>query len=95
MGSFGYAYAVSGQNSEAMKIISGLEELSKQEYVSPCYNALIYVGLSQKDQAFKWLEEAYEKRDNMLVYLKANPEYNSLRSDPRFTELLKKIGLEK
>jgi hypothetical protein len=57
--------------------------------------ALIYVGLGQKDQAFKWLEEAYEKSDNLLVYLKVSSEFDSLRSDPRFTELLKKVGLEK
>ncbi len=90
----GHVYAVSGRGEEAVKIISELEELSKQEYVSPGLIALIYAGLGQKDQAFKLLEEAYERSDG-LNYLKVDPEFDSLRSDPRFTELLKKIGLEK
>jgi serine/threonine protein kinase/Tfp pilus assembly protein PilF len=93
--SLGYAYAVSGKSSEAMKAISKLKELSQREYISPNSIALIYVGLGQKDKAFKWLEEAYEKGDHMLIYLKVDPAVDSLRSDPRFTELLKKIGLEK
>jgi len=91
----GHVYAVSGRREEAMKIISELEELSKREYVSPGLLALIYAGLGQKDQAFKLLEESYEKSDDRLMYLKVEPELDSLRSDPRFTELLKKIGLEK
>jgi TolB-like protein/Flp pilus assembly protein TadD len=93
--SLGYVYAVSGKSSEAMKVISELKELSKREHVSPCLNALIYVGLGQKEQAFKLLEKSFEERDYLLNYLRVNPEFDSLRSDPRFTELLRKIGLEK
>jgi serine/threonine protein kinase/Tfp pilus assembly protein PilF len=92
---FGHAYAVSGREIEAMRAISELIELSKHEYVSPSAIARIYIGLGQKDNAFKYLDVAYEKNDNMLIYLKVEPEFDSLRSDPRFTELLRKIGLEK
>ncbi len=88
----GYANAVSGRRDEA---INELKELSKLKYVSPNLKALIYTGLGQKDQAFKFLEEAYEKGDTYMIYLKVDPSFDSLRSDPRFTELLKKIGLEK
>jgi len=91
----GHVYAVTGRKDEAMNIIGKLEELSKLEYVAPTLMALIYAGLGQKDKAFKWLEEAYEKGDHMLIYLKVEPELDSLRSDPRFAELLEKIGLEK
>ena len=91
----GYAYAVSGREVEAMNMIGKLEELSKQEYVPLTHIAVIYAGLGQKDKAFKLLEEAYEKSDVRLDYLKVDPLFDSMRSDPRFTELLKKIGLEK
>jgi serine/threonine protein kinase/tetratricopeptide (TPR) repeat protein len=91
----GHVHAVSGRRDEAMNIINKLEELSKQEYVAPTLMALIYAELGQKNKAFKLLEEAYEKNDNRLIYLKVDPIFDSLRSDPRFTELLKKIGLEK
>jgi len=91
----GNVYAASGRKDEAMNIIDKLEELSKLEYGTPSLKALIYAELGQKDKAFKWLEEAYKKSDIRLNYLKVDPLFDSLRSDPRFTELLKKIGLEK
>ncbi len=91
----GYAYAASAREVEAMNMIGKLEELSKQEYVTPTLMAVIYAELGQKDKAFKLLEEAYEKSDIRLDYLKVDPLFDSLRSDPRFTELLRKIGLEK
>ncbi len=91
----GHAHAASGQIEKAMQVIDELKELSKNEYVSPYYIASIYAGLGQEDQAFRYLEEAYEKSDTYIIYLKVDPSVDSLRSDPRFTELLKKIGLEK
>jgi adenylate cyclase len=91
----GHAYAASGEIEKAMKVINELKELSKNEYVSPYYIASIYAGLDQKDKAFQCLEEAYEKSDTYMIYLKVDPSVDSLRSDPRFTELLKRIGLGK
>jgi tetratricopeptide (TPR) repeat protein len=94
MGDLGYCYAVSGRKAEAMKVVSELKEQSKQKYVSPYHIALIYVGLGQKNQAFEWLNKAIEEPDLFLVHLKVNPRFDSLRSDPRFTTLLKKMGLD-
>jgi len=91
----GTIYSYSGRRDEARKVLDELHQLSKQRYVSPFYIALIYMGLGQKDQAFEWLEKAYKKRDHWLETLKVHPWLDSLRSDPRFIELLKKMGLEK
>jgi len=91
----GTIYSSSGRRDEAKKVLDELYQLSKQRYVSPFYIALIYVGLRQKNQAFEWLEKAYEERDHWLETLKVHPMLDSLRSDPRFTKLLKKMRLEK
>lgn len=88
-----YAYAVAGQRGEAEKVLDELNELSKQRGVSPYFMAILYTGLGEKDQAFGWLEKAYEKRVGRLVQLKKEPMFDSLRSDPRFTDLLRRIGL--
>jgi serine/threonine protein kinase/tetratricopeptide (TPR) repeat protein len=91
----GTIYSYSGWKDEARKVLHKLRQLSKQKYVSPFYSALIYMGLGQKDQTFEWLERAYEKRDHWLETLKVHPMLDSLRSDPRFIALLKKMGLAK
>lgn len=96
-GALGHAYAVSGKRDKAQKVLDESKELSKQRYVSPYSIATIYVGLGEKDQAFEWLRKAYEDRSVWLIHLhlKADPRLDGLRSDPRFTALLKKMGLEK
>jgi tetratricopeptide (TPR) repeat protein len=91
----GHAYALSGKRAEAQKILDELHKLSKQRYVSPFQTAIIYTGLGKKDQAFAWLEKAYEERDSALNHVKVEPRFDGLRSDPRFTALLKKMGLER
>ena len=91
----GTIYSCSGRRDEAKKVLDELHGLSNKRYVSPFYIALIYMGLGQNDQAFEWLEKAYEERDHWLETLKVHPMLDSLRSDPRFTKLLKKMRLEK
>ncbi len=91
----GTIYSYAGRRDEAKKVLDELHQLSKQRYVSRFYMALIYMGLDQKDKAFECLEKAYKKRDHWLETLKVHPWLDGLRSDPRFTELLKKMGLEK
>jgi len=91
----GVIYSLSGRKDEAKKILDELFEMSKQKHVTPFGIALIYTGLDQKDQAFAWLEKAYEERDQWMPSFKVNPMLDSLRSDPRFKVLLKKMGLEK
>jgi TolB-like protein/class 3 adenylate cyclase/Flp pilus assembly protein TadD len=91
----GYAYAVSGMTSDAQQALNDLNDLSKRHYVDPYLIALIYTGLGDKDRAFEWLGRAYEERSRGMTSLKVAPELDSVRSDPRFTALLKKVGLDK
>jgi tetratricopeptide (TPR) repeat protein len=86
----GSVYGASGRRNEAMKI---LDELKKRRHVAPFQLATIYESLGEKDQAFKWLERSYEERDAWIIWLRS-PLFGSLRSDPRFMKLVKKIGLE-
>ncbi|OGF53634.1 MAG: hypothetical protein A2Z21_05290 [Candidatus Fraserbacteria bacterium RBG_16_55_9] len=89
----GRTYAMSGRRDEAMRMLNELDELSRRRYVSPYDMATILMSLGEKDQAFEWLDKAYEARTSWLVYLKVDPRFDSLRSDPRFMALLKKMGL--
>jgi TolB-like protein/Tfp pilus assembly protein PilF len=93
-GVVGYAYAMSGRHSEARRVLAELDERSKHGYVAPSALALIYIGLGDKDQAFKWLDRACAIRDPWLRHLKPKSFFDSLRSDPRFTRLLKQMHLE-
>lgn len=88
-----HTYAVSGNREEAQKIIAELQQLAKSRYVSSYQIAAIYAGLREKDQAFAWLEKAYEERSDGLVNLKAEQRFDSLRSDPRFADLVRRVGL--
>jgi serine/threonine protein kinase len=89
----GHAYAVSGQKADAYEILNELQVLSKQKYVSPYYTALIYAGLEKSDQAFEYLEKAFEERQPYLILVNVEPVFANLRSDPRFHNLLRRIGL--
>jgi len=89
----GYAYAVSHQEGEARKVLDQLKERSQQTYVQPMWLAAIHAALGEKDQAFDWLQKAYEDRSDGLVYLKVDPFFDRLRSDPRFGDLARRIGL--
>ena len=89
----GYAYAMSGNRLGATKILEHLAEQSQLRYVSPLNAAIVYLGLGDKDNAFKWLEKAYAERSPDLTTLEVDPIFKSLRSDPRFIDLLRRIGL--
>ena len=89
----GHAYAVAGRKAEAQKILDDLKELAKQRPVSPFDFALVYMGLGDKDQAFVWLEKTFEERPDILWDIKVGPRFDSLRSDPRFTDLLRRLKL--
>jgi tetratricopeptide (TPR) repeat protein len=93
LGGIGYVYAVSGQRADAQHVLAELEKISKRHHVSPCLMAFIHAGLGEKDQAFGWLEKAYQERSAWLVYAKVDPKYDNLRSDPRFSNLLRRVGL--
>jgi hypothetical protein len=71
-----------------------LNELSNEKVVDPCFIAWIYTGLGEKEKAFEWLAKAYEERSNWLIMLNNDRLFDPLRSDTRFADLLKKIGLD-
>lgn len=87
----GYALARSGKRSEAQAILDKLK--SAKEYVSPAELAALYAGLVDKEGAIASLEKAYAAHDLQMAYLKVDQHYDSLRSDPRFVELSRKVGL--
>jgi serine/threonine-protein kinase len=89
------AYALLGKKAGARKILDDLKEQSKKRYVAPTVVASIHAALGEKDQAFVWLDKAYDEHDAILVQLKVEPIFDELRSDPRFTVLLKRVGLER
>jgi len=88
-----YIYAVSGQEDEARKIIenAGIEKmLSSNDYRGV---ALVYVVLGESDEAFEWLEKSYQKHEESLCSIGIDPKFDPIRNDPRFNEILKKVGL--
>jgi serine/threonine-protein kinase len=89
----GNAYAAAGRRKEALEILDQLTALSKRSYFSPYSIASIYAGLGDKEQAFAWLNKAYEEHDIWLTLLKIEPAFDPLHSDPRFAELERRIGL--
>jgi tetratricopeptide (TPR) repeat protein len=95
LGHLGNAYARAGQAGEARKTISQLEEHVRKDGVGRYEIALVYTGLGRKQEAFRWLEEAYNARDVGLVYLNIDPCLDPLRSDPRFDDLVRRVGLAK
>jgi tetratricopeptide (TPR) repeat protein len=90
-GYLGYALAMSGKRNEAVVILDKLK--TTKDYVSPAELAILYAGLGDKEEAFTELERAYAARDTQMQYLKVEPHYDSLRSDPRFVDLIRRMGL--
>jgi tetratricopeptide (TPR) repeat protein len=89
----GHAYAVAGKRREAQQVLVKLKALSRESYIPPYQIALVYAGLGQKDEAFDWLEKTLNDRYWMMAFLKVDPRWDVLRSDPRFTDLLRRTGL--
>jgi len=89
----GYALAKSGRWAEARRELEGLLKLSQQRYVSPYSIATIYNGLGERVETLQWLERGYREREPRMVFLKAEPTWNNLRGDPRFQDLLRRVGL--
>ncbi len=93
IGRAGHAFAVAGNRKEAEKRLEKLRKFSKEKYVPPFGAAFIYMGLGDKDQAFEWLEKAYAERSGWLIWINADPLFDSIRSDPRFADLLRRMRL--
>ena len=93
LGGLGYVYAVSGRRDEARQVLDELKELAKRRYVSPNSVAAIYSLLGEKDAAFEWLERAYRDGAYGMLFLKVAPEWDGLRSEPRFQDGMQRVGL--
>lgn len=89
----GHAYALAGKTAAAHEVIEDLKGRPQSHYVSSYDIAMIYVGLGDVGQAFAWLEKAYEDRSDSLLWLKIDPRLDSIRGDPRLTELMERVGL--
>ena len=89
----GYVYAISGHTSEARKELEELKRLRKTEYITAVSLAIICAGLGERDEALSWLEKGYEDRAFQMQMLQLDPRLDSLRDDPRFKELVRKVGL--
>jgi serine/threonine protein kinase/tetratricopeptide (TPR) repeat protein len=89
----GFAYGVAGQKEKAQILLRELEQRFDRSYVAPAFIALVFLGLGDRDHAFEWLEKGYELRDSGIVRLVAAREFDPLRSDPRFADLMRRVGL--
>jgi serine/threonine protein kinase/tetratricopeptide (TPR) repeat protein len=93
LSALGYNYAVWGRTDDARRVLDDLVELAEREYVSPYSYARIYLGLGKIEEAFEWLEKAYQERHGILVYLKVEPIFDNVREDSRYLRLLRRMGL--
>ena len=94
--SLAYAYASAGKRAGAEKILNTLLQQSKASYTSPYMIAVVYAGLGNKDKAFEYLENAYQERSSDLPYfLRADLRMDTLRSDPRFEDLVRRMNFPK
>jgi DNA-binding winged helix-turn-helix (wHTH) protein/TolB-like protein len=93
LGSLGHSYAISGKRDEAQKTLQRIDELGKRLYLSPYQKAVVYAGLGQTDEALSELDKAYNQRSLSPVMLGFDPRLNVLRSEPRFRDFMRRLGL--
>jgi Flp pilus assembly protein TadD len=90
----GFALAALDRKAEARQTLDELKKQSAGRYVAPYNIAIIHLGLGDKNEAFAWLERAYSERSSFLaIHLTADPRLDSLRGDPRFKDLVRRVGL--
>ena len=85
-------YAVAGEKLKAQEILNYHLEKSEKEFVWPASIAFVYIGLGEYSEAFEWLEKAYKQREAYMDLLMVEPLYDSLRSDPRFNDLVDRMN---
>jgi hypothetical protein len=89
----GYAYAMAGKKAEAHKVLEDLKGLSRGRFKFAFPIARIHAALGEKDEAFEWLRKSCDERDSRVIWIKVDPTLDGLRSDPRFAQVLKDMGL--
>jgi DNA-binding winged helix-turn-helix (wHTH) protein/tetratricopeptide (TPR) repeat protein len=87
----GYTLGAMGRADEARAVLGELERMSAKRFVTAYGMALVHAGLGDKEQAFAWLEKAFAERSHWLMWLRLDPRWKTLRSDPRFTELVERL----
>ncbi len=90
----GYALAKAGRVAEAQAMQNELLKMSSERYIPPPHIAMIYNGLGQNEVAFEWLERGYASRDSRMAFIKVEPKWNNLRSDPRFIDLMTRMNFD-
>jgi Flp pilus assembly protein TadD len=90
-----YIYGRTGQQVQAKHALAKLKQWDRHQPVDPGAFVMAYIGMRDNDQAFFWLEKAYAQHSNTMITLKVDPLYDPLRSDPRFQDLLQRVGLER
>jgi eukaryotic-like serine/threonine-protein kinase len=93
LAALGHAYGVAGHRDKALEVLADLQTRAKSRYTSALDIATVYLGLSDTDATFEWLERAFQTRASALVYLAVDPRYDAVREDPRFRDLVRRIGL--
>jgi TolB-like protein/Tfp pilus assembly protein PilF len=89
------AYANAGRRSDALRLLEELQTRNQIGYVPPGAFVIAYLGLDDREQVFAWLEQAYKEQSNILQYLKVHPIFDPVRNDPRFPDLVRRVGLSK
>lgn len=95
LAAIGNVEGMAGRKSEARDMLSRLSALSKVKYVTPYGVALLYTGMGEKDQALIWLDKAIEGRSHWLVWIRVDPRWGNVRSDPRFEEIVRRVGFRR
>jgi tetratricopeptide (TPR) repeat protein len=89
----GYLYAVSGKQAEAHQILEESQREAQGHYLSSNSIAVAYAGLGETDKAFAWLDKGLKEHDSAMVFINVDHRLDSLRSDPRFAQLIKNLGI--
>jgi tetratricopeptide (TPR) repeat protein len=93
MAALGHTYVMAGQRDEALGVLADMKQLAASRHVSSYHFAIIQAALGEKDEAFEWLEKSYSAREEALVWLKVDPRLDEIRTDPRFIDLQRRVGL--
>ncbi|MGH9688605.1 MAG: tetratricopeptide repeat protein [Candidatus Acidiferrales bacterium] len=94
LGILARAYAHAGRRADALQIVAELQKRRREGYVPAGALVNAYLGLGDNDEAFFWLEQAYKEQSNMLQFIKVHPYFDPIRSDPRFADLVRRVGLD-
>jgi tetratricopeptide (TPR) repeat protein len=88
----GHGFAIAGRQTDAMNVLDEMKDISSRRYVAARSFAEVHLGLGQVDEAFGWLEQAFQQRNGWLIHIRENPRYDRLRADPRYLDLVRRMN---